>query len=143
MASMEIQGFRRQLTATLHEYEGYLKQLEGKLLVLRGKAERARGEAGETLGQALARLEHEAEEITGAGLQALERFGHAVEVAKGGLERVKEQATGDATTPKKVLATGKAVVHKAAIEAKALRHGVKVGLRVARRVSKRVKAAKS
>ena len=40
MASMELQGFRRQLLATLHEYEGYLKQVEGKLLIMRSRAER-------------------------------------------------------------------------------------------------------
>jgi hypothetical protein len=41
-----------------------------------------------------------------------------------------------------VVSTGRDVVRRATIEAKALRHGVKVGLRVARRASKRAKAGK-
>jgi hypothetical protein len=139
MAPTEMRGFRRHLMATLHEYEGYLKQFEGKLLVLRGKVEKAGGEAAGQLGQGLAELEREAEAIKGAGLDALERLGHAVEVARTGLERAKGQLGGDESAPARVVSKGKEVVRKATIEAKALRHGVKVGLRVARRVSRRVK----
>jgi hypothetical protein len=137
---MEIQGLRRQLLATLHEYEGYLKQVEGKLLVVRSRAERATGDGAAQMAAALAELEREAEAIRGAGLQALERLGHAVEVARTGLERAKAHVAGNEPTPVRLLRQGKEAVRKATIEAKALRHGVKVGLRVARRVSRRVKA---
>ena len=42
-----------------------------------------------------------------------------------------------------VVEKGRAAVRRATIEAKALRHGVKVGIRVARRVSRRTKATKA
>jgi len=140
---MNIQGFRRQLMTSWHEYEGYLMQVEGKLLALRARMDRARGGAADRLSPVVTDLEHEIEEIKAAGLQALERLGHAAELGKAGLERVKTQLAGEETTPASLLLKGKEAVHKAAIEAKALRHGVKVGLRVARRVSKRVKTTKS
>jgi hypothetical protein len=143
MASVELQGFRRQLLATLHEYEGYLKQVEGKLLVLRSRAERATGETAAQVTAALGELEREAELIRGAGLQAMERLGRAVEVAKAGLARARVQVVEDGPTPARLLSKGKEAVNKATIEAKALRHGIKVGLRVARRVSKRVKTTKA
>ena len=57
-----------------------------------------------------------------------------------GWRGAKVHVAGNEPTPvRRLLRKGKEAVQKATIEAKALRHGVKVGLRMARRVSKRVR----
>ena len=143
MAGMVSGGIRRQLMARLREYEGHVKRLEGQLLILRGRAERAGGEAAEKLGTLLADLEREAEGVRQAGRAAVEGMERAVEAGQALLDGLKGKlAEAEAAAPG-VLAKGKAVVRRAAIEAQALRHGVRVGLRVARRTTKRRKAEKA
>jgi hypothetical protein len=143
MASLEVRGFRRQVMGKLREYEGHLLRLEGQLMILRGKAERAAGEGQVKLGQVLADLERETESVRSAGKAALEGFERAVQAGQTLLDQMKDRlAEAEALAPT-LVAKGRSAVRRAAIEAKALRHGVKVGLRVARRTSRRVRAAKS
>jgi hypothetical protein len=127
----------------LREYEGHLLRLEGQLMILRGKAERATGEGQAKLGHLLTEVEREAEGVRNAGRAAIEGLERAVQAGRAFLDQMKGKlAEAEAAAPT-VVAKGRAVVRRAAIEAKALRHGVKVGLRVARRASRRVKAGKS
>lgn len=142
MGSLEGRGFRRQMQGKLKEYEGHLRRLEGQLLIVRGKADRAAGEAQVKLGSLVEEVEREAEKLREAGRVALEGLTRAAEVGQGYLERLRSQVTDAEAAAPAVLAKGRAVVRRATIEAKALRHGVRVGLRMARRVSKRVKASK-
>ncbi|MBI4841491.1 MAG: hypothetical protein HY803_10530 [candidate division NC10 bacterium] len=142
MASLEMRGFRRQVLGKLREYEGHVKRLEGQLMILRGRAERATGEAQERLGKALAEVEREADVVRSAGRTALEGLERAVAAGQAFLDQLKGRAAELETMAPTVVAKGRAAVRRAAIEARALRHGVKVGLRVARRVSRRAKAGK-
>lgn len=142
MATMEMRGFRRQVLGKLREYEGHVKRLEGQLMILRGRAERATGEAQEKLGKLLTEVEREAEGVRGAGRTALEGLERAVAAGQAFLNQLKGRAAELETMAPTVVAKGREAMRRAAIEAKALRHGVKVGLRVARRVSRRAKAGK-
>ena len=141
MVSMAMRGYRRQITGKLRQYEGHLTKLEGQLMILRGRAERATGEAQVKLGALLSDVERGIDSVRAAGNAALEGLEHAVEAGQGLIEQVKGRLKEAEAVAPTVVAKGRAAVHRAAIEAKALRHGVKVGLRVARRVSRRVKAA--
>ncbi len=143
MATLEMKGFRRQVLGKLREYEGHVKRLEGQILVLRGRAERATGEAQEKLGKLLAEMEREAEGVHGAGRIALEGLEHAVAAGQAFLDQVKGRLAELESVAPQVVSKGREAVRRATIEAKALRHGVRVGLRIARRASKRAKAAKS
>ncbi len=143
MATFETRGFQRQVLGKLREYEGHLKRLEGQLIILRGKAERATGEAQAKLGQVLTDVEREAEGVREAGRTALEGLERAVAAGQTFLEQLKGRLAEVEIVAPSVMAKGRAAVRRATIEAKALRHGVKVGLRVARRASKRAKAGKS
>lgn len=141
MTTLEMRGFRRQVTGKLREYEGHLLRLEGQLKILRGKAERATGEAQVKIGQLLAEMEREAEVVRSAGKIALEGLERAAQAGQAFLNEMRGKLA-EAAAPA-VVERGRAVVRRAAIEAKALRHGVKVGIRVARRAAKRAKAGKS
>jgi hypothetical protein len=59
------------------------------------------------------------------------------------LEQIKGRLAEVEVPPPSVVAKSREALRRATIEAKALRHGVKVGLRVAKRASKRAKATKS
>jgi uncharacterized protein YjbJ (UPF0337 family) len=142
MASLEMRGYRRQVLGKLREYEGQVKRLEGQLLILRGKAERATGEAQEKVGKLLAEVEREAEVVRVAGRAALEGLERAVSSGRGFLELVKSRLAEVEIPSPSVVAKSREALRRASIEAKALRHGVKVGLRVAKRASKRAKTAK-
>lgn len=143
MATLEMRGYRRQVLGKLREYEGQVKRLEGQLMILRGKAERATGEAQEKLGKILTEVEREAEVVRVAGRAALEGLERAVSAGRGFLELVKERLAGIEIPPPSVVAKSREAIRRATIEARALRHGVKVGLRVAKRASKRAKTAKA
>jgi hypothetical protein len=143
MAGMSSGGVRRQLMARLREYEGHVKRFEGQLLILRGRAERASGEAAEKLATLLADLEREAEGLRQAGRAAVEGMERAVGAGQAVLEGLKGKLAEAGVAAPGVLAKGKAAVRRASIEAQALRHGVRVGLRVARRTAKRQKAGKA
>jgi len=143
MASFQLRGFRRQVLGKLREYEGQVKRLEGQLLILRGKAERATGEAQEKLGKLLAEVEREAETVRGAGLAALDGLERAVTAGGSFLEAVRGRLSEVKIAPPSVMAKGRDALRRAGIEARALRHGVKVGMRVAKRASKRAKAARA
>ncbi len=143
MASLEMRGFQRQVLGKLREYEGHVRRLEGQLLILRGKAERATGEAQEKLGHLLAEVEREAEGVREAGRAALQGLERAVEAGRSFLDQMKGRLADVEAVAPTVVAKSRAAVRRATIEAKALRHGVKVGLRVARRASKRAKAGKA
>jgi len=143
MVSMEMRGFRRQVLGKLRKYEGYLKRLEGQILILRGRAERATGEAQEKLGKLLADVEREAEATRNTGRVALEGLERAVTAGQGLLEQIKNQLAEIEVPPPSIVAKSREALRRATIEAKALRHGVKVGIRVAKRVSKRTKATKT
>ncbi len=143
MASLEMRGFQRQVLGKLREYEGHVRRLEGQLLILRGKAERATGEAQEKLGHLLAEVEREAEGVREAGRMALQGLERAVEAGRSFLDQMKGRLADVEAVAPTVVAKGRAAVRRATIEAKALRHGVKVGLRVARRASKRVRAGRA
>jgi len=143
MATLEMRGFRRQVLGKLREYEGHVKRLEGQLMILRGRAERATGEAQEKLGKLLADVEREAEGMRGAGRVALEGLERAVAAGRAFLDEIKGRLAEVEVPPPSVVVKSREAIRRATIEAKALRHGVKVGLRVAKRASKRAKAAKS
>lgn len=143
MTTWEMRGFRRQVMGKLREYEGHVKRLEGQLLVLRGRAERATGEAQETLGKVLAEVEREAEGVRQAGRLALEGLERAVAAGRTFLEEVRGRLAELKVPPPSVVTKSREALRRATIEAKALRHGVKVGIRVAKRASKRAKAAKA
>lgn len=143
MATLEMRGYRRQVLGKLREFEGQVKRLEGQLLILRGRAERATGEAQEKLGKLLAEVEREAEGVRGAGRAALDGLERAVSAGRGFLEQVKGRLAEVELPPPSVVAKSREALRRATIEARALRHGVKVGLRVAKRASKRAKAAKA
>ena len=143
MGAMEMRGFRRQVLGKLHQYEGHLLKLEGQLKILRGRAERATGEAQIKLGEILSEVERGVDGVRGAGLAALEGLERAAETGQALMGQMKGRLSDVEAAVPTVVAKGRAVVKRATIEAKALRHGVKVGLRVARRVSKRVKAARA
>jgi uncharacterized protein YjbJ (UPF0337 family) len=142
MASLEMRGYRRQVLGKLREYEGQVKRLEGQLLILRGKAERTTGEVQEKVGKLLAEVEREAEVVRVAGRAALEGLERAVSSGRGFLELVKSRLAEVEIPPPSVVAKSREALRRATIEAKALRHGVKVGMRVAKRASKRAKTAK-
>jgi hypothetical protein len=112
-------------------------------LILRGRAERATGEAQVQLGQMLADVEREAEGVRAAGRAALEGLERAVASGRTFLEQMKGRLAEVEELAPSVVSKGRGVVRRARIEAKALRHGVKVGLRVARRASRRAKAGRS
>jgi hypothetical protein len=143
MTTLEMRGFRRQVLGKLREYEGHVKRLEGQLMILRGRAQRATGEAQEKLGKLLGDIEREAEVIRGAGQTALEGLERAVAAGRGYLDQIKDRLAEVEVLPPSVVTKGREAVRRASIEARALRHGVKVGLRVAKRASKRAKAARS
>jgi uncharacterized protein YjbJ (UPF0337 family) len=143
MVTFQLRGFRRQVLGKLREYEGQVKRLEGQLLVLRGRAERATGEAQEKLGKLLAEVEREAEAARGAGQAALEGLDRAAAAGQSFLEAVKGRLAEVKITAPSVVAKSREALRRATIEAKALRHGVKVGMRVAKRASKRAKAGKA
>lgn len=143
MATLEMRGFRRQVLGKLREYEGHVKRLEGQLMILRGRAERATGEAQEKLGKLLAEVEREAEGVRGAGRVALEGLERAVAAGQTFLAQIKGRLADIQVPPPSVVAKSREALRRASIEARALRHGVKVGLRVAKRVSKRAKTAKA
>ncbi len=139
MTRMGMRGFRRQVLGKLGQYEGRLLKLEGQLLILRGKAERATGEAQVKLGELLTEMEHGIESLRTTGKAALEGLEKAADAGQALLEGMKDRLQEAEAKVPSVVAKGRAVAERAAIEAKALRHGVKVGLRVARRVSRRMK----
>jgi uncharacterized protein YjbJ (UPF0337 family) len=112
-------------------------------MILRGRAQRATGEAQEKLGKLLGDIEREAEVIRGAGQTALEGLERAVAAGRGYLDQIKDRLAEVEVLPPSVVTKGREAVRRASIEARALRHGVKVGLRVAKRASKRAKAARS
>jgi uncharacterized protein YjbJ (UPF0337 family) len=143
MVTFQLRGYRRQVLGKLREYEGQVKRLEGQLLVLRGRAERATGEAQEKLGKLLAEIEREAEAVRGAGQAALEGLERATAAGRSFLEAVKGRLAEVKITAPSVVAKSREALRRATIEAKALRHGVKVGMRVAKRASKRAKAGKA
>lgn len=143
MTSLEMRGFRRRVMGKLREYEGHLRRLEGQLMILRGKAERATGEAQTKLGHLLAEVEREAEGVRTAGKAALGGLEQAVRAGQAYFDHVKGRLAEVEAAAPMVVARGRAVARRAAIEAKALRHGMKVGIRVARRAAKRAKAGKS
>ncbi len=143
MTTFEVRGFRRRILGKLREYEGHVKRLEGQIMILRGRAERATGEVQETLGKVLAEVEREAEKVRGAGQVALEGLERAVAAGQTFLEGIKGRLAELQVSPPSVVAKGREALRRATIEAKALRHGVKVGLRVAKRASKQVKATKA
>jgi uncharacterized protein YjbJ (UPF0337 family) len=143
MATLKTRGFQRQVLGKLREYEGHLKRLEGQLMILRGRAERATGEGQVKLGQVLADVEREAEGMRAAGRATLDGLERAVAAGQAFLDQMKGRLAEVEGLAPTVVSKGREVVRRATIEAKALRHGVKVGLRVARRASKRAKAGKS
>lgn len=143
MATLEMRGFQRQVLGKLREYEGHLKRLEGQLMILRGRADRATGEAQVKLGQMLADVEREAEGVRAAGRAALDGLERAARAGQVFLDQMKGRLAEVEVIAPAVVSKGRDVVRRATIEAKALRHGVKVGLRVARRASRRAKAGKA
>jgi len=143
MATLEMRGFQRQVLGKLREYEGHLKRLEGQLMILRGRAERATGEGQVKLGQILTEVERQAEGVRAAGRAALEGLERAVSAGQTFVDQMKVRLAEVEAIAPTVVFKGRAAVRRATIEARALRHGVKVGLRVARRASKRAKAGKS
>jgi len=143
MATLEVRRLRHQMVGKVREYEGHLMRLEGQLLILRARAERAAGEAGAELGSLVSKAEREVEAAREVGRKALVELEHATDAARASLAQIAERLAPLEEGATEVVKKGKAVVHRAAIEAKALRHGVKVGLRVARRVSRRRQATKA
>ena len=143
MTTLEMRGFRRQVLGKLREYEGHIKRLEGQLMTLRGRAERATGEAQVRLGRLLTDVERDAEGVRNAGRVALEGLERAVAAGQLFLDQIKNRLAEVQVPPPSVVVQGREALRRATIEAKALRHCVKVGLRVAKRASKRAKAAKA
>jgi len=141
MATEEVRGLRHQMAGKVREYEGHLMRLEGQLLVLRGRVDRAAGDAATDLSSLLAQTEREVEAAREVGRAALVGLERATDATSACLEQLKSRMA-EAGAPN-VVEKGRAAVRRATIEAKALRHGVKVGIRVARRVSRRTKAAKA
>ncbi len=143
MATLEMRRLRHQIVSKVHEYEGHLVRLEGQLLILRAKSERIAGEVGADLASLVAAAEREVGKAREIGRAALVELDRGSEIARACLERVKSQLAKVEGSVPQALDKGRAAVRRATIEAKALRHGVKVGIRVARRVSRRQKAAKA
>jgi hypothetical protein len=143
MATIEMRRMRHQIVSKVHEYEGHLMRLEGQLLILRAKSERVAGDVGVCLASLLAKAEGEVEKAREIGRAALGELERATETARACMEQLKSQLEKVEEGAPKVVEKGRAAVRRATIEAKALRHGVKVGIRVARRVSRRKKAAKA
>ena len=141
MTTEDARGLRHQLAGRVREYEGHLMRLEGQLLVLRGRVDRAAGDAAIGLASLLAQTEREVEAAREVGRAALVGLERATDATSACLEQLKSRMA-EAGAPN-VVEKGRAAVRRATIEAKALRHGVKVGIRVARRVSRRTKAAKA
>jgi hypothetical protein len=141
MATEEVRRLRHQMAGKVREYEGHLLRLEGQLLVLRARVDRAAGDAAAGLASLLAQTEREVEVAREVGRAALAGLERATDATSACLEQLKSRMA-EAGGPN-VVEKGRAVVRRATIEAKALRHGVKVGIRVARRVSRRTKATKA
>ena len=143
MATLEMRRLRHQIVNKVHEYEGHLMRLEGQLLVLRAKSERAAGDLGASLAPLLTKAEAEMERAREIGRAVLGELEQATETVRNCLEQLGSQFQKVEEAAPKIVEKGRAAVRRATIEAKALRHGVKVGIRVARRVSRRKKAGKA
>lgn len=133
---------RREIGARLRRYEECLERFEDHLRALQRKIDKAQGESQAELGSLLADVEQEADRVRGAGEGVLRALQHAVEVGQGALARAEERLRTLAPPRVPAREKGKAAVRRATIEVKAIRHGVRVGLRMAARVSRRAKAAK-
>ena len=143
MATPDVRKLRHQVAATVREYEGHLLRLEGQLLVLRAKAQRAGEETQAKLAGFLAQAERDVEAARELGRTALVGLERATEAARACLTDLKGRLEEVESGLPAAMAKGKEVVRRATIEAKAIRHGVRVGLRMARRVSRRTKATKA
>ena len=143
MATPDVRKLRHQVAATVREYEGHLLRLEGQLLVLRAKAQRAGEETQAKLAGFLAQAERDVEAARELGRTALAGLERATEAARACLTDLKGRLEEVESGLPAAMAKGKEVVRRATIEAKAIRHGVRVGLRMARRVSRRTKATKA
>ena len=132
---------RRDIGSRMREYEKCLAHFEEHLQTLHRRIDRASGEAQAELGSLLAEVEREAELTLGAGEAVLRELRRAVEIGRGALERAGARVKAVESPRIPASEKGKAVVRRAAIEVKAIRHGVRVGLRIARRASRRVKTA--
>ncbi len=142
MATPEVRRLRQKMAGVVREYEGHLLRLEGQLLVLRAKAQRAGEDAQTALARLLTQAEGEVEAARELGRTALSGLERAAEAARTCLTDLKNRLEVAESGVPGAVAKGRAVVRRATIEAKALRHGVRVGIRMARRVSKRVKGSK-
>jgi hypothetical protein len=133
MRILENRRWRQQLIGKVQEYEGLLAEAEAELTAARKRLGQDFGTWAEQAKQAIA-------EAREAGRKALADIEQSAARLRG---MVAELAARKGTPSEAGLSeTGRKVVRRATIEAKALRHGVKVGLRMARRVSKRTKASK-
>ncbi|MBI4536788.1 MAG: hypothetical protein HY712_02390 [candidate division NC10 bacterium] len=132
---------RRDIGARLREFEEYLERFEERLQALHRRIDRASGAAEAELGSLLADVEREADLTRSAGEAVLRELRRAVEIGRGAVERAEARLKVLEKPRLPAAERGKAAVRRAAIEVKALRHGVRVGLRMARRVSHRRKTA--
>jgi hypothetical protein len=132
---------RREIASRLREYEESLVRFEEQLRLLHRRIDRASGEDQAELGSLLADVEREAELTRDAGGAVLRELRRAVEIGRGAVERAEARVKAVDMPRHPAAEKGKAVVRRAAIEVKALRHGVRVGLRIARRVSRQTKTA--
>ena len=134
MRILENRRWRQQLIGKVQEYEGLLAEAESELTAARKRVGQDFGTWAEQAKQAIA-------EAREAGRKALADIEQSATQLRG---MVAELAARKGTPSEAGLSeTGRKVVRRATIEAKALRHGVKVGLRMARRVSKRAKTSKA
>jgi hypothetical protein len=129
MRILENRQWRHELIGKIQDYERLLADAEAQLTTARKRAETELGPWVERAKQAIAH----AREL---GHKALGDVDQAARMLRSLVEEFKAREAGEAG----LSGTGRKVVRRAKIEAQALRHGVKVGLRMARRVSKRGKA---
>lgn len=142
MAIPEVRRLRNQMAGLMREYERHLLRLEKQLQGLRGKVERAGEDAQTKLSDLLTQAERDVEAAREMGRTALAGLERATEAARGCVAELKGRFADVRVRVPSAVARGRAVVHRAAIEAKALRQGVRVGLRVARSGSRRAEAKK-
>ncbi len=131
MRILENRQWRHELIGKIQEYERLLADAEAQLTTARKRAETEFGPWVERAKQAIGHARELGHKALGDVDQAARMLRALVEEFKD-----RESAIGEAGLSE----TGRKVVRRAQIEAKALRHGVKVGLRMARRVSRRGKA---
>ncbi len=134
MRILENRRWRQELIGKVQEYHGLLAEAEAQLTAARKRAGQEMGTWAEQAKQTLA-------DAREAGRKALTDIERSTAQLQSVLGQIAAYRGADAQAG--LSDAGRKVVRRATIEAKALRHGVKVGLRMARRVSNRTKASKA